>query len=497
MATNKWIYAGLAILSSWGLAQAEPETTPLSLADAMERALSGNLAVVQAETAMRSAEAGVVGAKSAFDPTLSVSGSATQSRSTRPFGNLIYDQDSTRLNGSTVLSGRTIGGSSYELSGNLNLSDSQDLDYQRSFALGEPLLIAQLNRSPSASLTLRQDVLRGYLMSYNKRQVVSAESSLSIAKLQKRAQTMRTLRDVARAYWTWSAAEESARIAQNRVEIAEESLRIGELQFSEGRSARVDVTRLKTELVRAKKALTESRHTAANQRDSLLVLVGMEPGTAYTPSSNPIAPTGKAPTEQEAIETARTSNVDLLVLQAELDQAELDLKMARHGRLPSLQLSGTANLSQPFNKVGEQPSSTTNNQSFSGSATFTMPLGNRAARSDVIRSEATLFERRATLESRQRDILANVAQQARVFASAQEQIVLADLEVALAEETLAAEEARASLGRAVQRDVLEARTAVFDAKRQAAQARTDLELAYAELMLLQGKLEHTSFQFAE
>ena len=85
-------------------------------------------------------------------------------------------------------------------------------------------------------------------------------------------------------------------------------------------------------------------------------------------------------------------------------------------------------------------------------------------------------------------MLAQVAKQARVLAIAEQQITLADQEVALAEETLKAEEARANVGRAVQRDVLEARVAVFDAKLQAAKARSDRQLAWIELQLLQGTL---------
>ena len=80
------------------------------------------------------------------------------------------------------------------------------------------------------------------------------------------------------------------------------------------------------------------------------------------------------------------------------------------------------------------------------------------------------------------------AVQAEIAGQPLNQITLADQEVALAEETLKAEEARANVGRAVQRDVLEARVAVFDAKLQAAKARSDRQLAWIELQLLQGTL---------
>lgn len=473
-----------AMLTSLPAAAAE-----LSLEQALRTAVEGNQAVRNARFQEESAEANLVASKAGFDPQLAVSANASTARSTQPFGNIIFDQDTIRYGASTQINGQLPTGTSYDLSANLNLNESEQLDFQRSIVEQQPFLVDQFNRSPSIALTLSQEVLRGHSMAFNRRNVVDAESALTVAQLQVKAQEMRTVRDVARFYWTWVASAETAKIAEERVTVAQEALRIGELQLGEGRLARVDVTRLRTEFVRARKALLDAQNTASSDRDNLLVLMGREPGMDVEPGTPMSSSVGAPISEADAIEAAKAGNIDLRVQRAQMDQASLSLRMAKHGLLPSLQVSGTANFSQPTNKIGDDPSNTTNNRNLSGRATLSVPLGNRAARGDVARAAATEAQRRNDLAGSERETLTQVAQQARIYASAAAQIELADLEVELAEQTLQAEEARAEVGRAVQRDVLEARVAVFDAKLAATRARADAQLARIELLLLQGTLD--------
>ena len=75
------------------------------------------------------------------------------------------------------------------------------------------------------------------------------------------------------------------------------------------------------------------------------------------------------------------------------------------------------------------------------------------------------------------------------LSSARERMELADVNLRLSESTLSAEEAKADAGRAILKDVLEAQTDVARKKAEAAKARTDYQIARAELLKLQGQLE--------
>jgi outer membrane protein TolC len=82
-----------------------------------------------------------------------------------------------------------------------------------------------------------------------------------------------------------------------------------------------------------------------------------------------------------------------------------------------------------------------------------------------------------------------VAQQLRVLTAAATRIDLADVQVRLARQTLASEEAMHDAGRSLLQDVLEARAAVDSAEAAAVRARTDFRIATVELQRLQGTLD--------
>ena len=93
-----------------------------------------------------------------------------------------------------------------------------------------------------------------------------------------------------------------------------------------------------------------------------------------------------------------------------------------------------------------------------------------------------------TVRELERSIRSQVEQQVRALSTARRSVELADANHRLAEETLRAEEALAEVGRAIQKDVLEARTEVARTRAEAAKARTDYRLAQTELLRLQGQL---------
>jgi len=122
---------------------------------------------------------------------------------------------------------------------------------------------------------------------------------------------------------------------------------------------------------------------------------------------------------------------------------------------------------------------------------LSVPLGNHAARGERSRTLASMHSQEIALAEQERQIGAQVAQQVRVLNSAQQRVELTDINVRLAEETLTSEETLAEVGRAIQKDVLEARNSVESARAEAVKARTDYQLALIELKRLQGQLEPT------
>lgn len=471
----RWVIVALALGSTPSLA-----SEPLSLDQALNEALGGDPTLVSSELAKAQAEAGVTSAQAVFDPQLTVSGSYADQQQFQVFGALSFQTSTTEANARSQISGQLPTGTDYTLSGTYRWSD------QTSETDAGDLVTTQ--SIPGVQATVSQELLRGHRTAYNRRRVIEARNSLDVAGLQLEAQRQRTLADVAGAYWTWLHATRLAEIARERQAIAEEALRIGDAQLKEGRIAPVEVTRLRAESVRARKAVVDADQAAADAQDGLLLRMGRTPGADVTPATAMNVPADLNIDVAGAIEMALEGSLELRVDELESEQATLSLKLAKHGQLPSLAVEGSASFSDVNAKQTGQEDQQRPVQTLSAGATFSVPLGNRAARGEVAQAAATELLRQQELEQRRRQVASDVAKQVRVLNAAAEQVRLADLEVEFADQTLSAEEAKASAGRNVQKDVLDARTALFDAKNSAAKARVDHQLAAVELLRLQGAL---------
>ena len=457
----------------------------LSLEQALAEALGQNPTLAAAELSVDQAEAGLLSARSAFEPTFTASGNLSRDQSNQLFAGLIFEQQSNRAVANAALRGALPTGTSYRASASFfNLQ--QDAPNFTNPTGGTVRIIRQ---SPSFELGVGQELLRGFRTAFNQRQVVDARNSRDIAELRLTAQRQQTIAQVTRAYWQWANTLRLAEIARERLSVAEEAARIAKVQLTEGRIAPVDEVRVRTELVRARNNVLDAEQQAVQSGDELALLLGRRPGDPLSPSSQLRMPDARTWDVGEAITAAEQGNLDLRIAELEAEQADLTLRLANHGLLPSLTLDLSANRSQVRDKQGDDPFETRPQESIQAGATFALPLGNRAARGEVRRSAALEAQRRINADEQRRRLVADVARQVRVLNAAAVQVQLADQEVELAADTLAAEEARDAVGRAIQRDVLDARTALFDAKARAARARMDYELAVVELLRLQGRLD--------
>lgn len=460
---------------------------PLTYEDALEGALANNPQLTSSELSLEEARASLTSARGAFDPQFSVS--TTWSQFTRvAFDPLNYKNSGTNLNGDFGFNGQMLSGTRYSVGGTLTRSNSLT-----QYDLIPDNEADAWQRSFRGSLT--QSLLKGHRLSYNLQSVTRARNGLTVAELSLEKARQDTLGQAAQAYWTWVYQVELADIAVESVQIAAEALRIGALRVETGDLASVEQTRLEAALVQARINALESRQSADQAADSLLLLMGELPGQAVIPATE----VGEVPVlnidRAAAVEVALAQNLDLAVARANADAAMVDAKNARHATLPDLSVTasansgGSENLIPPEGAPGDwQPEwAPTSNLSFTGN--LSVPLGNRAAVGEAKRAAASARSRQLSVEELERSVASQTALQVDRLSSAREKMELADVNLRLAEATLAAEEAKAEAGRAIQKDVLEARTDVERKKADAAKARTDYRIAQSELLKLQGQLE--------
>ena len=467
----------LPSLLLWGaIASAEQ---PITYHETLAAAEEANVELAGARLALLQAEGSLLAARGTFDPSLTSTGFWS-----REFSLGFFESDTRRSGVSSGVAGFAPSGTTYSLSGSFNRTNSV-------YALSGQDSTQDLY-SLGVDVSLTQELLKGHKMAYNLQNVTMAREAATVAELTVEKLRQDVLGEAAQAYWGWSYQVELHRIAQESVRVAEEAERVGRLRVEAGDLAPVESTRLEAALAEARANELEAGDAARQAADTVLLVTGRQPGQAILPATPPgNAPPALSLDLDAAIGVALAQNVDLAIVRAQLDAASSDLSLARHAVLPSLSATAGAGLTTYEDTLGDAAggfATGAGQPNLSIVGEFSYPLGNRAARGDRDRTVAALHGARLDVEALERSLQMQVRQQARSLASSNRRIELADLQLRLAKETLEAEEALSDAGRAIQKDVLEARAEVERTKTEVAKARTDYRLAQVELMRLQGQL---------
>ncbi len=477
-----WLALGL------GLALGS-EGRPITYEEALRTAVENNPTLATARLARLQAEGSVTSAQGQFDPTYTLDGAFRRSTNQGFFQGFPFSSTSETWNLNNQLSGTLGTGTSYALNAGMDRNKST---FVTEFVAGQGTEQVQNVFTSNLSVSLTQQLLEGVLYRYNVQNVTRARQQLTTAELSEAQALQDALYTAAEAYWGWVYAVELERIADESVRVAEEALRVGRLQVENGTLAPVEGTRLEAAMVQSQHAALDAHNAAEQTANTLLLAIGEAPDQPVVPAT----PAGDVPPDEievaAAVDVALAQNVDLMVSRSNLELANTNLATAKHALLPSLSATGSAGVAAQDDSVGTAISGLTDadNQPFvSIGGQFSVPLGNRAARGSRDTSQALVSQREQEVANLERSVRAQVEQQVLALTSSRRKMELADANLRLAEQTLSAEEALASAGRNIQRDVLEARNELDRAKAEAAKARTDYRLAQAQLLRLQGQLD--------
>lgn len=462
----------------------------VTYAEALRAAAEANPTLVSAQLSLEQADAGVRGAKAIYDPNFRLDGTWNPTSKTDGFfQGFAFAQESRGWDLSTGLNGQLGTGTSYSVDGSFNRNISS---FTSAFAgpTGESIQDAY---SVNMILSLTQQLLRGHRFAYNVQNITLAESQQSVAALSLAQSYQQVLAETASAYWNWVYQVALAEIADASVVVAEEALRVGEAKVEAGELAPVEGTRLQAAYIQAQSSALEAGNRSANASDTLLLLMGSPSGDVILPATEVGEIIAVSLDIGDTVATALAQNQELRISQLRTEAAELSLRHARHGVLPNLSATATSGVRSQY----ETEAATV--RALAGlsdnaypwmavSSNLTIPLGNRAARSELATANAELSMRRKELESIMRSVRSQVEEKVRTLRASQERIKLADAQMRLAEQTLVAEEALVEAGRSIYKDLLEARNELASARGERVKARIDHRLAGVELSRLQGLL---------
>ncbi|MBI4544780.1 MAG: TolC family protein [Gemmatimonadetes bacterium] len=418
--------AGAAIFVSSPGASAQQSAVPavVTLAEAIRMALAHDPAAVAAEAAVATAEAGLLQARGAWLPTLTLSSAYGNSSNQR------FDQSTGRLV-SESYTAQAAG--SYEL-----------------FSGGRRLL-----------------------------QHRAASAEVAAADAQYRAQRFQTILRTTAAFYDAAAAADLVRAAAQRFERARQQLEFAETRLEVGTATASDVLRAELEVGNAELAVIETEAALRTAELELGRQVGVagaaQPAAASLPERAPALP----PTDQLVARAVRASPA-VVAAEATLRSRRAERLASYTPYLPSVRLSGGYDWFA-FRFPPDQ-------QSWSVRVFATLPLFNgfqreaalqRAAAGERLARARALdaaIAARVAVESALQDITA-----------AERRVAISDRAVNLAREDLRVQEERYQLGASTILDLQASQLTLAEVEVAAVRARQALGTAVARLEAVLGE----------
>ncbi len=365
--------------------------------------------------------------------------------------------------------------------------------------------------------TLQVPLLRGLFWSPEWTLVRTSRIGVGVAADQFASRLMDVVRQTEDAYWGLTATRDATRVARQSLETAQALLEQTKAQYEVGVVSKVEVVQAEAGVADREFRLITAQAVERNQQDALIDLVlgpylgprselplelVDEPGTIEVREVDP----------EVAAEKAFSLRPELSQLQKQIEQQQLQLKLASNQRLPQLDLQASygntglsGNVSPDCNPFPGSPVCQSgaptefgdaNNDFFTEDAAknwtvrgvLSMPIGNLGARGRYDRTQFELRRTQTQLHRLQQSIVTDVRRAARNLAAAVEGIEAAERGVDAAQEQLRAERVRLEYGESTPFDVLLREDDLVTAENQLIVAQQAYQNAITALERAQGTI---------
>jgi outer membrane protein len=318
------------------------ETIPLSLNDAIKRALENNNDIEVARDDVRFAETQLRALEGIFDPIFSM---------TPQYDKRISPQQSSL--GGGAQSGTTStttyswnpgvvkqfgrGGGNYFLQFDNNYTNTSN-----SFSLLNPFYSSNL------SLSFTQPLLRDRSIDNNRRQIRIQRKRLDQTDADFRQRTIDVITRVQQAYWELVFALRDQQNQLANLNLSRESLRNVEAQIAAGAKAPLERAEVQTELANRETSLLTAVQNVAIAENNLKALIFKDPNSPdwsaqVTPTDAPKFDTTPV-NLPDALKAARENRPELRRLRLQGDINDIDISFFRNQTKPQVDLVGTVAL---------------------------------------------------------------------------------------------------------------------------------------------------------
>ncbi|SNY93289.1 outer membrane protein [Cohaesibacter sp. ES.047] len=255
--------------------------------------------------------------------------------------------------------------------------------------------------SSNIGMEVQQILYRG---NRTKNGVKKAESAVQAARENLKATEQAVLLDVATAYMDILQNQAILELRKQNVAFLQEQARSARDRFAVGETISTDVSQAEARLSSAISLVKLSEAQLASSRATYELLVGKKPNTLVAG----YAVDNLFPKSLEAALSQGLSNhPSILAALHQVDQAQLDVKIAEGALLPTVSVSANAGRSWSNNNSGRNIDGATNSASITGAVNIPIFQGG-ATHSQVRQAKETLGQRRIQLDLARNQIRAQI-----------------------------------------------------------------------------------------
>lgn len=334
-----------------------------------------------------------VGSSGNFDPTLNV--------------NFSFDRVTSPLNTNVVSGIYNVTGqtsaftASYAQLFSPGTSYSLTLNGQHQSSTQQNLLFNPASVTRFA-LGVNQPLLNGFGRLYNERYIRVARNNTRVAEDVFRLQLINTVVAVENAYWDLAALQESVRVAEQSLAVAEQLYKDNKIRLEVGTMSPLDVTSAESEVASRTRDLTVATTNLqlqeATLKNMLVKRVGPDLDAAKIAIADPMPKPAALdiPDLQVALAGAMESRPELRQADINLANQDISVRFTEQALLPSLSAfgffagSGLAGRSKTQESgLGDafSQSFTRDFPEYAGGFSLSVPLRNRTAQADNLRSQ--------------------------------------------------------------------------------------------------------------
>jgi outer membrane protein TolC len=453
----------------------DPPTEPMTLMQALQRAVAGNVDLRRDRVTIEIADANLLAARGQFDFLLT--GALNFQRTTQP---PLTAQDIA--SGYTNDLGLDLGVTrQLESGGSLRLSLQNDaINTNSRLACGSPAGVATTCTfyNSQFGLTFNHPLLRGLGTEVTQANVRKQRIQKDLALLNRQMRAANVLRDVITSYWELAYASQDLAIRRSAVELAREQLRITKAQIDVGRLAPIDQAAVERAIGDRLQDVAVSEQNVYARALDLRRLLGAAVDPAQPLLGAVDAPMA-SPREVDAaseLRRALETNPQLRSLKMGLQLSAIDIQTASNTVRPRLDFVGAigsrgrnANFPETLAQTGGLDDLT-----WSAGLNFQAPVENRAANGQYRAAQLAAEQNRldaGAFELQIRDTVLRTSAQIRTSST---RVTLAKQTVGFAQQNLEAERARFSVGRSTNNDVLLRQQELKNAEISVVRATVDL-----------------------